>query len=93
MSNVCHHCGAATKITTSWTDHNPGRRFRLCPNCAFSRWYDPPMCPRSVVIIPGLLRRINNLQEASMHNASNARQMKVLLFISWFLFIIYVMFN
>ncbi|GKA65510.1 hypothetical protein Tco_0765217, partial [Tanacetum coccineum] len=32
-------------------------------NCGIIDWYDPPMCDRAVQIIPGLLRRINHLQQ------------------------------
>ncbi|GKG02524.1 hypothetical protein Tco_0310160, partial [Tanacetum coccineum] len=32
-------------------------------NCGIIDWYDPPMCDRVVQIIPGLLRRINKLQQ------------------------------
>ncbi|PWA42576.1 zinc finger, GRF-type [Artemisia annua] len=56
-------CGKPAVVKTSWTNRNPGRRFFGCPtigsNCPFLGWLDPPMCPRSVDIIPGLLRRIN----------------------------------
>ncbi|PWA94879.1 zinc finger, GRF-type [Artemisia annua] len=58
-------CGKHAVVKTSWTNRNPGRRFFGCPtiisgsNCPFLGWLDPPMCPRSVDIIPGLLRRIN----------------------------------
>ena len=31
-------------------------------NCGFFRWHDPPICERSKQIIPGLLRRIQELQ-------------------------------
>ncbi|PWA79777.1 zinc finger, GRF-type [Artemisia annua] len=56
-------CGKPAVVKTSWTNRNPGQRFFGCPtigsNCPFLGWLDPPMCPRSVDIIPGLLRRIN----------------------------------
>ncbi|PWA64229.1 zinc finger, GRF-type [Artemisia annua] len=56
-------CGKPAVVKTSWTNRNPGRSFFGCPtigsNCPFLGWLDPPMCPRSVYIIPGLLRRIN----------------------------------
>ncbi|CAI9296044.1 unnamed protein product [Lactuca saligna] len=55
-------------VRTSWTDNNPGRRFWGCPDpnssCGFIGWYDEPMCARSKVIIPGLLRTINKLRKA-----------------------------
>ena len=30
--------------------------------CGFFRWYDPPICPRSKIIIPGLVRKIHELE-------------------------------
>ena len=30
--------------------------------CGFFRWIDPPMCARSKAIIPGLLRRIREME-------------------------------
>ncbi|XP_019198072.1 PREDICTED: uncharacterized protein LOC109191851 [Ipomoea nil] len=64
-------CGHQLKIRTLWTNENPGRRFWQCSGgssqrqvgCGFLDWYDPPMCYRSKRIIPGLLKRINRLEE------------------------------
>nr|GMD37749.1 zinc finger, GRF-type [Ipomoea batatas] len=67
-------CGRQLVIRTSWTDRNPGRRFWHCSEsavssvfgmkgCGFFDWADPPMCPRAISIIPGLLRRINRDRE------------------------------
>ncbi|GJY37017.1 zinc finger, GRF-type containing protein [Tanacetum coccineum] len=61
-------CGLEAVIRTSQTNRNPGRRFYGCPTLSptcvnFLRWYDPPMCQRSVQIIPGLLRSRNELEE------------------------------
>ncbi|KAL8478359.1 hypothetical protein ACS0TY_030318 [Phlomoides rotata] len=58
------YCRRRARIHTSWTDENPGRRFATCMNsrkngCSFWKWNDDPMCQRSKMIIPGLLRRIN----------------------------------
>ncbi|KAG8379846.1 hypothetical protein BUALT_Bualt07G0131900 [Buddleja alternifolia] len=44
---------------------NTGRRFHSCKNyrnggCKFFVWEDPPMCPRSKVVIPDLLKRLNS---------------------------------
>ncbi|KAL8240885.1 hypothetical protein R6Q59_014240 [Mikania micrantha] len=61
---VCH-CGRFVIVRTSWTDQNPGRRFYSCPmqgtKCQFIGWVDPPMCPRSKEIIPGLLKSKNKV--------------------------------
>ncbi|WOH00548.1 hypothetical protein DCAR_0519914 [Daucus carota subsp. sativus] len=49
-------CGNVVIQQTSWTQANPGRRFAACE----------PVCSRAQVIIPGLLRRINKLEEEKM---------------------------
>ncbi|KAK1577794.1 hypothetical protein Q3G72_004815 [Acer saccharum] len=61
-------CGRRARLCTSWTNANPGRRFWGCSNfrgdvnCGYFRWHDPPICERSKQIIPGLLRRIQELE-------------------------------
>ncbi|KAL0360354.1 UNVERIFIED_CONTAM: hypothetical protein Sradi_3719900 [Sesamum radiatum] len=64
---VLCYCGKRAKMRTSWTKDNPGRRFYNCSigrgNCAFFAWEDPPICARSKLIIPGLLRKINALED------------------------------
>nr|GEW70895.1 zinc finger, GRF-type [Tanacetum cinerariifolium] len=65
---VRYACGLEAVIRTSWTNRNPCRRFYGCPTLSptcvnFLRWYDPPMCQRSVQIILGLLRSRNELEE------------------------------
>ncbi|PON61596.1 Zinc finger, GRF-type [Parasponia andersonii] len=55
-------------VRTSWTNENPRRRFKLCRKvrtyggCGFFYWVDPKMYERSKRIIPGLLRRIRDLE-------------------------------
>ncbi|TXG59939.1 hypothetical protein EZV62_014512 [Acer yangbiense] len=64
-------CGTSARRFTSWTNSNLGRRFwgfynfRKDVNCGFFRWYDPLMCARSKIIIPELLRRIQDLEMRS----------------------------
>ncbi|KAK6148932.1 hypothetical protein DH2020_016457 [Rehmannia glutinosa] len=63
-------CGRRAVIRTSWTKQNPGRRFQSCLNyerggCRYFDWEDPPMCPRSRIIIPGLLKKLNALDDAN----------------------------
>ncbi|KAM0072366.1 putative transcription factor GRF family [Helianthus debilis subsp. tardiflorus] len=87
---VLCNCGEEAKILTSWTDLNPGRRFYSCPKMnpgcrRFIGWVDPPMCSRSVCIIPGLLRNKNQL-EAEIARLQGKNRLKnklivVLLFI------------
>ncbi|KAK4435697.1 hypothetical protein Salat_0733200 [Sesamum alatum] len=58
-------CGNDLTVRTSWTNSNPGRRFRGCSGdtgvyCGVFEWIDPPMCRRAKDVIPDLLNRINN---------------------------------
>ncbi|CAL8106805.1 unnamed protein product [Prunus armeniaca] len=54
------------EIQTSWTAAHPGRRFYICGRnrCRYWEWGDPQMCERSKQIIPGLLRKINMMEDA-----------------------------
>ncbi|GJX45548.1 hypothetical protein Tco_0262224, partial [Tanacetum coccineum] len=81
-------CGLEAVIRTSWTNQNLGRRFygflTLSPTCVnFLRWYDPPMCQRSVQIIPGLLRSRNELEEIVAMVEEKRRKLLKFLIISW----------
>ncbi|PWA45340.1 ccc1 family [Artemisia annua] len=95
-------CGLPTVIRTTWRPGNPGRRFYCFPkpepNDGFQDWVDPPMCARSVMIIPGLLNNMNQLQETARENAakarenaSKARRFKIMLGLSWLFFVMYLM--
>ncbi|GER50502.1 GRF zinc finger containing protein [Striga asiatica] len=76
-------CGGRTVIRTTWKDANPGRRFQSCLNyengsCDFFDWYDPPMCRRSKMIIPGLLRKMNEREaEIEMLKLKNEHLVKL----------------
>ncbi|GKC61567.1 hypothetical protein Tco_1089165 [Tanacetum coccineum] len=75
-------------VRTSWTPRHPGRRFLSCPdvglNCRFIDWVDPPMCQRSTLIIPGLLRNINNLQaQLSIFHHLNILTSRLLSVLGW----------
>ncbi|GJY09917.1 hypothetical protein Tco_0378102 [Tanacetum coccineum] len=67
-------CGRQAVIKTSWSDGHPGRRFYGCikqgPCCRWIGWVDPPMCSRSIQIIPGLLRA-RNRHDASIQELTN----------------------
>ncbi|GJX04428.1 hypothetical protein Tco_0190344 [Tanacetum coccineum] len=78
-------CGNPTVIRTSWTDTNPGRRFRSCSTntCPIFSWVDPPMCARAMAIIPGLLRSRNALQSALNAMESGNRRLKICLICSF----------
>ncbi|KAL0325158.1 UNVERIFIED_CONTAM: hypothetical protein Sradi_5085100 [Sesamum radiatum] len=61
-------CGFEVVIRTSWTNSNPGRRFRSCPGdngsyCGVFQWIDPPMCLGAKEIIHGLLSRLNDQEK------------------------------
>nr|KAJ0223734.1 hypothetical protein LSAT_V11C200089720 [Lactuca sativa] len=49
--------------------------------CKFLGWIDPPMCARSMLIIPELLRNINNANY-------QVTRLKMCLFASWLLFVV-----
>ncbi|KAJ9553846.1 hypothetical protein OSB04_017891 [Centaurea solstitialis] len=51
--------------------------------CGFIRWFDPPMCNRSVEIIPGLLCSKNLLEAKIRKLEHEARRWKLLLLITW----------
>ncbi|KAL8224172.1 hypothetical protein R6Q57_019647 [Mikania cordata] len=90
-------CGSSTSCTTSWTRRNPGRRFYCCKKkgrgCGFVAWADPPMCPRSMEVIPELLSRCNKYEEIAKSRAKENLKLKVLLGCSWFLFVMYLSFK
>ncbi|PWA61067.1 hypothetical protein CTI12_AA378680 [Artemisia annua] len=81
IPRICK-CGLPTVLRTSWTATNPGRRFHCCSkpeqdSCGFNGFYDPPMCPRSVQIIPGLLRNINQVQEVATNNEKELQRSRI----------------
>ncbi|MBA0556469.1 hypothetical protein Golob_026567, partial [Gossypium lobatum] len=61
---VCY-CGNPTKLNTSWSNDNPGRRFFGCKKfgsgfqkpCQFFSWFDPPLTPYSQIVLLGLLKK------------------------------------
>ncbi|GJZ89885.1 zinc finger, GRF-type containing protein [Tanacetum coccineum] len=88
-------CGLEAVIRTSWTNRNPGCHFYGCPTLSptcvnFLIWYDPPMCQRSVQIIPGLLRSRNELEEILAMVEEKRRKLLTFLIISWVIFEFYV---
>ena len=62
-------------------------------NCPFLGWLDPPMCARSVDIIPGLLRRMNALRGVVEELEEQRSKYKKYIIISWVWFALYVYFN
>ncbi|MBA0570500.1 hypothetical protein Golob_004151, partial [Gossypium lobatum] len=61
---VCY-CGNLAKLITSWSNDNPGSRFFGCKKfgsgfrkpCHFFIWFDPPLMPRSRIVLLGLLKK------------------------------------
>ncbi|XP_074378300.1 uncharacterized protein LOC141719829 [Apium graveolens] len=98
-------CGRAVVLRTSWTDANPGRRFWGCFRymeqrsnaCNFHLWFDPPMCQRSRMIIPGLLRRIEKLEEEAeklevvVAGMKTKRGRNVFIYVTVFMLLIFVL--
>ncbi|GJW14102.1 hypothetical protein Tco_0018235 [Tanacetum coccineum] len=82
-------------IRTSWTNQNPGRRFYGCPTLSptcvnFLRFFDPPRYQKSVQIIPGLLRSLNELEEILPMVEEKRLKLLKYLIISWVVFGFYV---
>ncbi|PWA67560.1 zinc finger, GRF-type [Artemisia annua] len=57
-------------------------------SCRWIGWYDPEMCARSRMIIPGLLRRRNELEERLEVAQGDVWKWKIYLVLSWILFLI-----
>ncbi|KAL4576108.1 hypothetical protein LXL04_012197 [Taraxacum kok-saghyz] len=99
-------CGKLAVVRTSWASINLGRRFYGCPltfrhnpifshmkgsRCRFIGWVDPPMCPHSIVVIPGLFKN-NNITEALVEQyRRQTRKSKLCLILSFALFLLIVL--
>ncbi|KAL4560872.1 hypothetical protein LXL04_033028 [Taraxacum kok-saghyz] len=85
-------CGRVAIVRTAWTSTNPGRRFHACPKqgsrCGFLGWIDPPMCARSVDIIPGLLRNINKHEIANSNLMEETTKWMKYFLASWVMFLV-----
>ena len=57
---TCRCENEATNIT-SWRDRNPRRQFWNCTRCGFLRWPGPPMCARTLVVIPSLISSMKSI--------------------------------
>ncbi|TYI05640.1 hypothetical protein ES332_A10G103500v1 [Gossypium tomentosum] len=68
---VCH-CGNPSKLNTSWSNGNPGRRFFGCKKfgsrfrkpCRFFSWFDPLLTSHSRIVLLGLLKKVRTLEDA-----------------------------
>ncbi|PIN20593.1 DNA-(apurinic or apyrimidinic site) lyase [Handroanthus impetiginosus] len=94
------YCGRTAVLKTSWTNNNPGRRFRTCSTrnergggnaCQFFTWVDPPICARAGVIIPGLLRKLRKRDEEIAGLKKRSQIMGVLLFFVTVMLLLLVM--
>ena len=54
--------------------------------CGFFSWVDPPLCTRVRQIIPGLLRRTNDLQAKLEVHRTREKWFIVCIVISWIFF-------
>ncbi|PWA85903.1 zinc finger, GRF-type [Artemisia annua] len=85
-------CGKQAITRTSWTSANPGRRFYCCSDegssCRWIGWYDLEMCVRSRMIISGLLRGRNELEERLEVAIGDVWKWKIYLVLSWILVLI-----
>ncbi|KAH7841216.1 hypothetical protein Vadar_027176 [Vaccinium darrowii] len=87
MDAQFYYCGRPGNLTTSWTVSNPCRRFIGCQlygkdgACGYFMWVDPPMCARSRVVIPGLLRSLRRL-EAEVKREKKMKMFMVMALIS-----------
>lgn len=64
-------------VHTTWTPSNAGRRFTGCANCKcqYFRWVIL-LCDRARLIVPGLIRRINHLEEEKQQLKTNNLEKK-----------------
>ncbi|KAH1129834.1 hypothetical protein J1N35_001212 [Gossypium stocksii] len=68
---LCYY-GNPAKLNMSWSYDNPGRRFFGCKKfgnrfrkpCRFFSWFDPPLTPRSRVVLLRLLKKVRTLEDA-----------------------------
>ncbi|BFG15065.1 hypothetical protein CerSpe_013390 [Prunus speciosa] len=82
-------CGMNARILTSWTISNPGRRFVVCAKgrggCDFWVWYDMEMCESSKVVIPGLLKSRDKLENSLAKARRREKVLWAALVVSWML--------
>ncbi|KAK6121613.1 hypothetical protein DH2020_044640 [Rehmannia glutinosa] len=75
-------CGLNASLKTSWTKANPGRKFWSCPKfgqdgyCGHFKWAEEELCQRAKQIIPGLLAKINKLQQQIEESQTKEEQLK-----------------
>nr|GMD13113.1 DNA-(apurinic or apyrimidinic site) lyase [Ipomoea batatas] len=58
-------CGEVAPVKMSWSDANPGKRYRACPhyggngNCWYFEWIDSDVTERVSRVIRGLLKKLD----------------------------------
>nr|GLL27483.1 uncharacterized protein LOC109193541 [Ipomoea trifida] len=58
-------CGGVAPVKMSWSDANPGKRYRACPhyggngNCWYFEWIDSDVTERVSRVIRGLLKKLD----------------------------------
>ncbi|TYG86907.1 hypothetical protein ES288_A13G170300v1 [Gossypium darwinii] len=75
---VCF-CGDPAKLSMSWSNDNPGRSFFGCNKfgsrfrkpCRFFRWFDPPLTPRSRMVLLGLLKKTEDIRGCKEEGEKN----------------------
>ncbi|GER25411.1 GRF zinc finger family protein [Striga asiatica] len=93
-------CNKKTKVWTSWTPANPGRRFRGCEDwedggCDFFAWEDPPIPRRTAYVIRNLreekdtlLKEKDTLMKEVENLKNQRRKWKMYFIISWCLIVL-----
>lgn len=91
-------CGKLVVQLTAWTYANCGCRFYGCLDlkCEFFTWIDFPLCHRARSIMPGLIRKINILQEENklleekLSKKGSCSPVLFILIVTWVLILFYI---
>nr|GMC67475.1 GRF zinc finger protein [Ipomoea batatas] len=68
MEEIRCHCGLLAPVKMSWSNANPGKRYRACQrygghgSCRFFQWLDFDVTERVAQLIRGLLKRLDKQQ-------------------------------
>lgn len=87
-------CNICTRVRTSKTEGNPGRRFFGFPmflssandaSCGYFQWLDPPTCPRGDEILPPLYKKIKEMEAEARMLRTKEKCMLTSMTASWIL--------